>query len=226
MYYKFDCWLKRRRFKAGEFASPLATLYQHPIPSLADKIKDTRFLVIDCEMTGMQSSTDSLLSIGWVEVQKMQVQLGTAQHFLIDSGAPVGESATIHGILDRHMGEAQPLEKVLRTLCTLGLGKVAVFHHASLDIAFIQKAAQDALGGPLYLPYADTMQVEKRRQTLKNQSAPLQLAACRQRYNLPSAQEHNALSDARATAELLLAQCAHMGAPDKLVLGDLGVRCM
>lgn len=225
VYYKLDCWLKKRRFKEQACSASVAELYRHPLPASNQKVKDSSFLVIDCEMTGLNPNTHSLISIGWVEVRQMQLQLSSAQHFLIDSGAPVGKSATIHGILDRHMGDAYPMKQVLQTLCEKMPEKVAVFHHANLDTAFIQRAARSTLGCPMHLACIDTMQIEKRRLDLKNQTASLQLAACRERYNLPAAQEHNALADACATAELLLAQCAHMGDENKLRLGDLGIRC-
>lgn len=177
-------------------------------------------------MTGLDPKHNSLLSIGWVEVKNLRIQLGTARHYLIAGTTPVGSSATIHGILDRHMQNATAANDVLEHLCRDAVDKVAVFHHGALDSAFIQKAARAAFGGPLYLSYVDTMQIEKRRLNLKNLSAPLNLSASRERYNLPPSQEHDALADAIATAELFIAQCAHMGNIKRLQLKELGIRCI
>jgi DNA polymerase-3 subunit epsilon len=51
----------------------------------------------------------------------------------------------------------------------------------------------------------------------------LTLAKCRERYHLPSYSNHNALSDAMATAELLLAQITAMGSGSNILLSQLVV---
>ena len=47
------------------------------------------------------------------------------------------------------------------------------------------------------------------------------MGACRRRYQLPDYHGHNALWDALATAELLLAQLAHRSRGSRLVLKEL-----
>ena len=49
--------------------------------------------------------------------------------------------------------------------------------------------------------------LRRREQAIK--SGDLRLHACRERYGLPTYQGHNALLDALATAELLVALAAH-----------------
>ena len=48
----------------------------------------------------------------------------------------------------------------------------------------------------------------------------LRLHSCRQRYGLPHYPAHDALTDAVATAELLLAWAAHAGGRQEVRLGD------
>jgi DNA polymerase-3 subunit epsilon len=50
------------------------------------------------------------------------------------------------------------------------------------------------------------MKIEKRRYRTQEAQIGYRLAQCRQHYGLPDTPQHDALADARATAELLLAQ--------------------
>jgi DNA polymerase-3 subunit epsilon len=49
----------------------------------------------------------------------------------------------------------------------------------------------------------------------------LNLEKCRHRYNLPDYSNHNALTDAMATAELLLAQINHISSGKPLAVKSL-----
>ena len=74
------------------------------------------------------------------------------------------------------------------------------------------------------LPYIDTLQMEQRMMSRQGKVPPkngLRLASCRTRYNLPDYPGHNALVDALATAELLLAQLTYRSGTGKLSLRDL-----
>ena len=83
-----------------------------------------------------------------------------------------------------------------------------------LDMAFLNRACWRSFRLPLLLPVIDTMAIEKR--SLDHKHIPLvrnalRLSSCCTRYGLPPGTVHNALSDALATAQLLLAQVAHKG---------------
>jgi DNA polymerase-3 subunit epsilon len=88
-------------------------------------------------------------------------------------------------------------------------GKILVFHHAPLDMAYLNQASMELFSSPLLLPVMDTLAIEKKkllRQQDHIKTGELRLAECRSRYNLPAYPAHNALMDALAAAELLLAQ--------------------
>ena len=91
-------------------------------------------------------------------------------------------------------------------------GKVLVFHNAALDMAFLNRVSRQAFNAPILLPVVDTLLQEEamlRRREQPIMPGDLRLHACRERYGLPPYQGHNALLDALATAELLLAMAAH-----------------
>ena len=167
------------------------------------------FIVIDCEMTGLDVVKDELLSIGWVRLGPHGVEMQSAKHRLIKSDAQVGQSATIHMIRDCELQQGLSIDDVLLELLADAKGFLPVFHNASLDLAFLNQSVHHAFGAPWWPSYVDTLLNEKRlleRHSELPKSGALTLAQCRVRYNLPAYRGHNALVDALATAELLLAE--------------------
>jgi DNA polymerase-3 subunit epsilon len=93
-------------------------------------------------------------------------------------------------------------------------GKVLVAHHAPIETEFLRQACRRLYACDVVFPSVDTLALEKRwidRRQVTLASGGLRLAAIRDRYGLPRYPVHNALCDALATAELLLAQIAYRG---------------
>jgi DNA polymerase-3 subunit epsilon len=86
-------------------------------------------------------------------------------------------------------------------------------HHAGLDVSFLKKAcARWARIIPGFI-VLDTMRIEyrqRKRREIPVKQGDLQLGRIRSLYGLPRYTAHNALNDAFATAELLLAIAASM----------------
>ena len=167
------------------------------------------YTVIDCEMTGLDPNTDRILSMGWVQVREQCIQAASARHFIVQSDASVGQSATIHMIRDCELQNGSELGDVLRALFEDSSGTTPVFHHGDLDLAFLNRACSAVLGGGWWPQFVDTLAIEKRRITRASdipKAGALTLGESRARYGLPPYLGHNALLDAWATAELLLAQ--------------------
>ena len=101
---------------------------------------------------------------------------------------------------------------------------ILVFHNAMLDWGFLKLALKNA--GITQRPklIIDTLQIEKKR-LLQHASDikldDLTLNECRNRYDLPSYHCHHALTDAQATAELLLAQCHQISRGKELQLRSI-----
>ncbi|KZY84595.1 hypothetical protein A3741_29305, partial [Oleiphilus sp. HI0069] len=204
--------------------TPIAELYAQPSLSGGTKVIDQDFLVVDCEMSGLDPKSNELLSLGWVRVKNVRIDYATRKHLLVHSKQTVGESIQIHGLCDQRLAGASSVSMALGLLAKHAEGAVLVFHHAVLDIAFIQRAAFNCFACPLLFSYIDTMQIEQGRLARSGQSAPLQLASCRDRYGLPAAFQHNAMFDAVATAELFLAQYSHLKSARGLSLEGLAPR--
>ena len=225
MLYKLQHKFQHRRFHKKAVGTPLQPLYEQPLIKARQKFTDTRFLVLDCEMSGLDVKSCQLLSLGWVMVEHGRMVNSSARHQLIHADRGAGDSSRIHGLLDSSLAGATSVASVLMLLIKHMQGAVLVFHHAPLDIRFLQKAAIENFRCPLLFPYIDTMHVEKRRVHMQGKTMGLRLSQCRQRYGLTSSQQHNALADAQATAELLLAQASYLGKGHELKLSDLSVRC-
>jgi DNA polymerase-3 subunit epsilon len=162
-------------------------------------------------MSSLDVREGELLSLGWVVIDSGAIPLGSGEHHLLRPDRSVGQSATIHNLRDCEFAEALQPEEVAARFLDAAAGRILVFHNASLDMAYLDQASRQLYGAPLLLPYVDTMQLEHRalvRRDIAIQAGDLRLQACRDRYNLPDYPAHNALVDALATAELLLAQLA------------------
>ena len=225
MLYKLHYKYQHRRFHEKAVSTPLQPLYQEAIIPPSRLFSETRFLVLDAEMSGLDHKKSQLLSVGWVMIENGRIVNSTAKHLLIHADRGAGESSKIHGLLDSNLAGATSAAAVLMLLMKQIPGSVLVFHHASLDMKFLQKATIENFRCPLLFSYVDTMAIEKRRMHLQGKSLGLRLAQCRDRYGLQSGSQHDALADAQATAELFLAQASYLGNPEKLRLSDLSLSC-
>tara|TARA_R110001583_G_scaffold6499_10_gene32946 strand:+ start:3433 stop:4152 length:720 start_codon:yes stop_codon:yes gene_type:complete len=178
--------------------------------------KTLSFLVIDFETTGFEPATNDIISIGWIEIVNMQIDLERKQHFYISNSQHINhETAVINQIVPQMIqNDGIPLEKAINTLLTDSKDKILVVHGKVIEKNFLDFYAQKFLGIPeLPLMWIDTMKIEewKASKTGGNTiSQDNRLSAVRKRYNLPQYTAHNALIDSVATAELLLAQIAQL----------------
>ena len=225
MFYKLNLKFQHWRFHQKAAGTPLQPLYEQPLISASQLFASARLLVLDCEMSGLDIKNSQLLSLGWVMIEHGRIVNASARHQLIHADRGAGDSSRIHGLLDSSLAGATSAASVLMLLIKQMQGAVLVFHHAPLDIRFLQKAAIENFRCPLLFSYLDTMNIEKQRIHLQGKTLGLRLSQCRERYGLTSSQQHNALADAQATAELLLAQASYLDREQKLKLSDLSIRC-
>ncbi len=193
---------------------PLKNCWQGSTIHLNRYWHEQNFLVIDAEMSALNTDEGELLSLGWVMIRQGQIQLHSAEHHLLKSENSVGQSAVIHHLRDQDLERGHDVGGLFDHLLAVAKNCVLVFHHADLDMDFLNVVCRKRFGAPLLLPTVDTLVLEKKKFILREQpisQGALRLGSCRARYNLPVYPAHNALSDALATAELLLAQLSHRG---------------
>lgn len=225
MFYKLHYTFRRWRFYKKSLGTPLQPLYDQPPFSLSRAFLQTRFLVVDCEMSGLKAKSSELLSIGWVAIENGKISNASARQLLVHTDIGAGESIKIHGLLDSNLAGASSAAAVLMLLIRQMPNAVLVFHHAPLDIRFLQRAAVSNFRCPLLFSYIDTLEIEKRRIETQGKTRGLRLNQCREHYGLPSVAQHNALSDAQATAELFLAQASYLAKNQNLNLSRFPLHC-
>lgn len=219
--YKARFAWQKWRWAGAASRTPFNALYQTNLPSLNTLMTAQEFVVLDCEMSGLNSEKNDLLSLGWVRVKQGRIDYGSRRHLLVHATGCVGDSIKIHGLCNRQIAGAASPSRALALLAQQIENAVLVFHHAVLDIAFLRNSALDSFGCPMTFPYVDTMKIEQKRLERQSRSASLQLSLCRDRYGLPPAFQHNAMFDAVATAELFVAQCAYLARGTDLQLKSL-----
>ena len=173
---------------------------------------ESRVLVMDLEMTGLNAQEDSIISAGWVVIEQGRIELALAGHQYFQPTAmmasDVADSAHIHMITDHQLEQqGQPLSHWLQRLSGDLLADRWVFHHAPIDMAFLKMFSERLSIALPSVAIDDTVLLEQKRYselTLESQQQ-LSLTACRARHRLPAYRQHHALSDALATAELYLA---------------------
>jgi DNA polymerase-3 subunit epsilon len=185
---------------------------------------DTAIIAADLELTGLDPKTARIVSIGWTEISGGRIHYAANRHLVVRPEGGVGASATIHELRDQDLAGGVPISEALEELFTAAQGKLFLFHHAPLDAACLQAAAQDWAGCRPPLPSLDTLRQESERRSRRGQPigpGELRLGALRDAYGLPEHALHNALGDALATAELFLAMTAHAGGRASFKLAPL-----
>ena len=217
-------WRNRKRCRdlISRCGQPALSTYMESCAALdPDHIANTPLIAADLELTGLDSDQNQIISIGWTLVDRGRIRIGSNRHLLISADQSVGSSAAIHELTDAEVAEGVPLSDGLESLFADAAGRVWVFHHAGLDVTFLQKACRDWAGVAPPFMVLDTMQIEmamRKRREQPLQQGDLQLSRLRSEYHLPRYTAHDALIDAVATAELLLAISTRLERSKPLVL--------
>lgn len=188
-------------------------------PSANDTIDEASLLALDFELDGLARRAH-LLQAGWVPFDSSGIALGDAVAADIRSARRLQDDAVVvHGIGEDRAREGKPLETVFQQLIPALGGRILVAHGAQIEREAIARTTQALYGKALPVRAICTLALERRLNPNLVGSDAYRLAASRERYNLPAHDQHDALSDALAAAELLLAQLSRM--PKDVRLGAL-----
>lgn len=163
------------------------------------------FAVVDLEATGSSSRRHRVVEVA---VVLLGPDLSPQSEFctLVDPEGPVGASH-IHGIENRHLGDAPRFAQIAPLLTRLLRGRVLVGHNVGCDRSFL--AAEFARAGVAFprVPEMCTMRMAAQRDPAPS---GLSLRACAEAAGVPGWPAHTALGDARATARLFAAYVAEL----------------
>jgi len=173
-------------------------------------LRETTFVVLDLETTGARPATDRITEVGAVKVRGGRVlgELAT----LVDPGVPVdGDVAALTGIADAMLRGAPSISAVLPSLLSFVEGAVVVAHNAPFDLGFLHAACQRSDRSWPAGVVVDTVRLA--RAVLDRDEVPdCKLATLARFFDSPVTPDHRALSDARATVEVLHGLLARLGA--------------
>lgn len=204
---------KREKLLQKTPKGPLHDFLSVPFPEPQTPIAQVPILALDFETTGLNPNTEQLLSIGFVDLINHRIKLSTAQHHVVKCTNTLhSENVIIHQITEHEKQQGIHLETAIETLLTALAGKVMLAHFAKIEIEFLNQACKQLYGMTPVLPVIDTLVLAKRRLDMRQANydpSELRLSYLREQYQLPAHFAHNALNDAIATGELLLAELNH-----------------
>jgi DNA polymerase-3 subunit epsilon len=203
-------------------------LLHRPLPAPGTSVADLELIALDFETTGLDPRRDYIVAAGWVRIRGDRIVMADARELKVQSAAPggVGQSATIHGILDSDLEAAASVSVLIEQLLPELAGRPVVAHAAAIERGFLSTLLRSVGGVPLLNPFVDTMSLERKLAeaagvSVRELHGDLTLDACRARHGLPEHQRHSAGADAIACAELFLAQLSQLGDVATLRLRDL-----
>jgi DNA polymerase-3 subunit epsilon len=182
---------------------------QASFDELDEPLRATTFTVVDLETTGGSSSADGITEIGAVKVCGGEV-LGEFQT-LVHPGQPISPFVSVlTGITDSMVGGAPSIAAVLPAFLDFAHGSVLVAHNAPFDVGFLKAAALEHHHPWPAFAVVDTA-VLARRVLTRDEVPNCKLSTLAGFFRAATTPNHRALSDARATVDVLHGLIARLG---------------
>lgn len=175
---------------------------QMSFDELGRVLRDVTFCVVDLETTGGSAAGGSMITeIGAVKVRGGEV-LGEFQTLVNPHQQIPAFIAVLTGITDSMVGSAPPITSALPAFLEFAQGCVLVAHNAPFDVGFLKHfAEQQGLPWPRF-EVVDTARIARR--VITRDDAPnCKLSSLARVFRSTTEPNHRALSDARATVDVL-----------------------
>ena len=168
-----------------------------------------RYVVLDTELTSLDSRTNRLLSVGAIAMQGLSIQLGNQFYRVINPGVSIpAESVVIHRLRVEDVVGGEAPKQCLNDLCQFMEGAVLVGHFVDIDLKILGKEMGQS-GHTINNPAIDTARVHQwilrhgpYSEELSVQLEKMDLATLAKFYSLEVQDAHHALSDAFLTARI------------------------
>ncbi len=175
---------------------------QRSFDELGRPLRDTTFCVVDLETTGGSAQGGSMITeIGAVKVRGGEV-LGEFQTLVNPHTEIPAFIAVLTGISNTMVADAPSIETALPAFLEFAAGCVLVAHNAPFDVGFLKHfAEQQGRPWPRF-EVLDTARLARR--VITRDDAPnCKLSSLARVFNASTTPNHRALSDARATVDVL-----------------------
>ncbi|MGH3507492.1 MAG: DEDD exonuclease domain-containing protein [Nocardioidaceae bacterium] len=182
---------------------------QRSFDDLGTPLSEVTFLVVDLETTGGPPGDSAITEIGAVKVRAGEVlgEFGT----LVDPGGPIPPFISVlTGITNAMVAGAPRIESALPAFLEFARGSILVAHNAPFDVGFL-KHYTEALGIPW--PRFDVLDTAKlaRRVVTRDDAPNNKLSSLAKLFKSGTTPNHRALSDARATVDVLHGMMERLG---------------
>ena len=177
-----------------------------------------RWVVIDCETSGLDPARDRLLAVGAVAVRGGRIDPADSFHALLRQETPsAAANILVHGIGAEAQLGGRPAAEALGALARhVGDGFPVAFH-ADFDSAVLDRAMPGAGIGAPWLDLARLAPALYPARARATRSLDEWLAAT----GIAALRRHDALADAFSTAQLLLVLLAEAERQRATTVGDL-----
>jgi DNA polymerase-3 subunit epsilon len=193
--------------------------FQQSLDDLGTPLVDVEFAVLDLETTGGSPADDRITEVGVVKVRGGQVT-GTFQT-LVNPGRSIPPMiVALTGISDGMVAGSEPIEVVLPCLLEFIGQAVIVAHNSAFDLRFLQ--ANLERHGYARLANRTVCTARLARRVLPRDEVPnVRLATLASYLRASTVPCHRALTDAKATVDVLHALLERAGSFGVLALEDL-----
>ncbi len=175
---------------------------QRSFDELGRPLRDITFCVVDLETTGSSAQAGSMITeIGAVMVRGGE-RLGEFQTLVNPRTEIPAFIAVLTGISNSMVVDAPSIESALPAFLEFAAGTVLVAHNAPFDVGFLRHfAEQQGRPWPAF-EVVDTVKLARR--VITRDDAPnCKLSSLAKTFNSATTPNHRALSDARATVDVL-----------------------
>jgi len=189
-----------------------AALLPFPREVLSVPLERAPFLVLDTELTGLETRRDSIVAIGAVPMTGARIELGRGYSRLVAprSDLSVG-SILVHGITHGEASGSPPIDAVLPEFLELCAGRVLVGHVVGIDLGFLAKETRRIWGRAIANPAVDTAAIFTHLERCREQPCAFHeggpggggdLFSLARGRGIEVRRSHEALGDAFVTAQL------------------------
>lgn len=186
----------------SDFLRPDVLRYADTYGTLLQALDEGRLTVFDVESTGTSTSTDEIVQLAAVTLNR-DGQVTARFNRLVKPSGPVGESEKIHHISDERLkAEGEPPEKVFADFLAFTRNHILAGHNVSYDIHILMSQMRRLGMDPVETPaWVDTLEIFRRYYPeLKNHK----LEYLGEVFKVHHKSSHNAYDDILATAEILM----------------------
>lgn len=178
----------------------LEGMFQQPLPH--------QWVAIDCEMTGLNSNKDHLLSIAAIHINGSQIESGCGLNLICRPPTmPTRDTIVIHGLRPIDVENGLSYEQMLDQLLPFIGNRPIVGYCPQLDIGFLNKISKPYMGTNLPNQVIDIRDLYNRYSGNRTQGIAhqaQQLSAICKQLQLPDLTAHDAYNDALLTAMAFL----------------------